>query len=43
MNLPPVAGQAGPSGPPDRAQVPGLLTAEQVAQIAQIVAIASRQ
>ena len=34
MNQPPVAGQAGPSGPPEGAQVPGLFTAEQVAQIA---------
>ena len=31
MNQPPVAGQAGPSGPPEGAQVPGLFTAEQVA------------
>ena len=43
MNQPPVAGQAGPSAPPEDAQVPGLFTAEQVAQIAQIVAIATRQ
>ena len=43
MNQPPAAGQAGPSGPPEGAQVPGLFTAEQVAQIAQIVAIATRQ
>ena len=43
MNQPPVAGQAGPSRPPEGAQVPGLFTAEQVAQIAQIVAIATRQ
>ena len=43
MNQPPVAGQAGPSEPPEDAQVPGLFTAEQVAQIAQIVAIATRQ
>ena len=41
MNQPPAAGQAGPSGPPERAQVPGLFTAEQVAQISQIVAIAT--
>ena len=34
MNQPPAAGQAGPSGPPEGAQVPGLFTAEQVAQIA---------
>ena len=43
MNHPPVAGQAGPSGPPEGAQVSGLFTAEKVAQIAQIVAIATRQ
>ena len=43
MNQPPVVGQAGPSGPPEGAQVPGLFTVEQVAQIAQIVAIATRQ
>ena len=43
MNQPTVAGQAGPSAPPEGAQVPGLFTAEQVAQIAQIVAIATRQ
>ena len=43
MNQPPTAGQAGPSGPPEGAQVPGLFTAEQVAQIAPIVAIAARQ
>ena len=43
MNQPPAAGQAGPSKPPEGAQVPGLFTAEQVAQIAQIVAIATRQ
>ena len=40
MNQPPVAGQAGPSRPPEGAQVPGLFTAEQVAQI---VAIATSQ
>ena len=35
MNQPPAAGQAGPSGPPEGAHVPGLFTAEQVvAQIA---------
>ena len=34
MNQPLVAGQAGPSGAPEGAQVPGLFTAEQVAQIA---------
>ena len=43
MNQPPAAGQAGPSAPPEDAQVPRLFTAEQVAQIAQIVAIATRQ
>ena len=43
MNQPPAAGQAGPSGPPGGAQVPGLFTAKKVAQIAQIVAIATRQ
>ena len=43
MNQPPAAGQAGPSGPPEGAQVPGLFTVEHVAQIAHIVAIATRQ
>ena len=43
MNQPPSAGQAGPSRPSEGDQVPGLFTAEQVAQIAQIVAIATRQ
>ena len=43
MNQPPAVGQAGPSRPPEGAQVPGLFTAKQVAQIAQIVAIATRQ
>ena len=43
MNQLPAAGQAGPSRPPEGAQVPGLFTEEQVAQIAQIVAIATRQ
>ena len=43
MNQPPAAGQAGPSAPLEGAQVPGLFTVEQVAQIAQIVAIATRQ
>ena len=43
MNQPPTAGQAGPSGLPGRAQVPGLFTVERVAQIAKIVAIATRQ
>ena len=43
MNQPPAAGQAGPFGPPEGAQVPGMFTAEQVAQIAQIVVIATCQ
>ena len=43
MNHPPTIGQGGPSEPPEGAQVPGLFTAEQVAQIAQIVAIETRQ
>ena len=43
MNQPPAIGQAGPSGLPEGAQVLGLFTAEQVTQIAQIVAIATRQ
>ena len=43
MNQPPTAGQARPSGPPEGAQVPRLFTVEQVAQIGQIVAIASHQ
>ena len=43
MNQPPTSGQAGPSRPPEGAQVPELFTAEQVAQIAQIVAIVTRQ
>ena len=43
MNQPPTAGQAGPSRPSEGAQVPGLFMAEQVAQISQIVAIATRQ
>ena len=42
MNQPPTAGQAGPSRPSEGAQVPGLFSIEQVAQIAQIVAIATR-
>ena len=42
MNQPPAAGQAGPSAPPEGAQMPGLFMAEQVARIAQIVAIATR-
>ena len=43
MNQPPAAGQAGPSGLPEGAQVLGLFTVEQVEQIAQIVAIATCQ
>ena len=43
LNQPPAAGQAGPSGPLEGAQVPGLFTVEQVAQIVKIVAIATRQ
>ena len=43
MSQPPAAGQAGPSGPPEEAQVLGLFMVERVAQIAQIVAIATRQ
>ena len=43
MNQLSAAGQVGPSKPPERAQVPGLFTAKQVAQIVQIVAIATRQ
>ena len=42
MNQPPMTGQAGPSEPPEGAPVPGLFTTKQVAQIAQIVAIATR-
>ena len=42
MNQPPAAGQTGPSRPLGGAQVQGLFTAEQVAHIAQIVAIATR-
>ena len=41
MNQTPATGQAGPSGLPEGAQMPKLFTAEQVAQIAQIVAIAT--
>ena len=41
MNQPPATGQAEPSGLPEGAQVLRLFTAEQVAQIAQIVAIAT--
>ena len=43
MNQPSTAGQSGPSRPPKGAQVPGLFTEEQVAQIAQTIAIATRQ
>ena len=43
MNQPPAAGQAGPSGPLGGAQVPELFTAEQVAQIALIVAMTTCQ
>ena len=43
MNQPPAAGQDGPSRPPEGAQVLGLFTVEKEAQIAQIVAIATRQ
>ena len=43
MNQPLAVGQAGPSGSPKGAQVPGLFTVEQVAQIAHILAIATRQ
>ena len=43
MNQPPAASQARPSGPPEGAQVPGLFTVEQVAHIAQIVALATRK
>ena len=43
MNQPPAVGQDGPSGPPEGDQVIGLFTAEQATQIAQIVAIVTRQ
>ena len=43
MNQPPVVGKAGSFGPPEGAQVPELFMEELVAQIAQIVAIATRQ
>ena len=43
MNQPPSAGQAEQSRPPEEAQMPGLFTEEQVAQIAHIVAMATRQ
>ena len=42
MNQPPTTSQARPFRPPEGAQVPGLFTTEQVAQIAQTVAIATR-
>ena len=42
MNQPPTEGQARPSGPSEGAQVSGLFTIEQVAQMSQIVAIATR-
>ena len=42
MNQPLAAGQARPSVPPEGAPVPGLFTVEQMAHIAQIVAIATR-
>ena len=43
MNQPPIEGQARPSRPPEGAQVLGLFMVEQVAQIAHIVTIATRQ
>ena len=43
MNQPPAVGQARPSRPPKGAQVTGLFTVEQVAQIAKIVAMATHQ
>ena len=43
MNQPPTVGQDGPSGPLGGVQVPGLFMAEQVAQIAQMVAMVTRQ
>ena len=43
MNQPLVASRAGPSRPPEGAQVSGMFDAKQVAQIAQIGAIATRQ
>ena len=43
MNQPPAADQARSYRPPEGAQVQGLFTTEQVAQIAQIVAIATHQ
>ena len=42
MNQPLGTSQAGSSGPLEGAQVPGLFTAKQEVQIAQIVAIATR-
>ena len=41
MNQPPTVGQAGPSEPLEGAPVQGWFTVEQVAQIDQIVAIAT--
>ena len=43
MNQPPAAGQAGLFGLAEGAQVPRLFMADQVAHIALIVAIATRQ
>ena len=43
MNQPTAVGQAGPSGLLEGALIPGLFIVEQVAQIAHIVAIATRQ
>ena len=43
MNQHPAAGQTGPSKPPEGAQVSRLFSAEQMAQIAQIVAMATCQ
>ena len=43
MNQPPAVGQDGPSRPPEGAQVLGMFTIEQVAQISHIVAIETRQ
>ena len=41
MNQPLTTSQAGPSEPPEGAPFPGWFTVEQVAQIAQIVSIAT--
>ena len=43
MNQPPAVGQVRPSEPLEGAPVPGWFTVEQVAQISQIVAMATRQ